>query len=207
MRDNFLRKTFEGNELKPLRLYKRLQFLKGENVKEISKVFNSGLSESIETEAVAFQALIPVFRKIIACDTFSDDRTTKFMEALGNVENYSYDAKSPYHQRLQDQFLHWVSVGIEIILRRRRTNGLPRDGENTPGENAATAADDASSNRVGEASVVSAADVAGPPSAVDTTIDRSQGNDVEIFRDEYLYNNIFQPMASSQELEWFSEYS
>jgi hypothetical protein len=144
---------------------------------------------------------------MIACDTFSDDRTTKFMEALGNVENYSYDAKSPYHQRLQDQFLHWVSVGIEIILHRRRNNGLPRDGENTPGENAATAADDASSNRVGEASVVSAADVAGPPSAVDTTIDRSQGNDVEIFRDEYLYNNIFQPMASSQELEWFSEYS
>jgi hypothetical protein len=107
---------------------------------------------------------------------------------------------------LQDQFLHWVSVGIEIILHRRRNNGLPRDGENTPGENAAAAAD-ASSNRVGEASVVSAADVAGPPSAVDTTIDRSQGNDVEIFRDEYLYNNIFQPMASSQELEWFSEYS
>ena len=110
----------EGDELKPLRIYKRLQFLVGE-VKEISNVFTSGLSESIETEEVAFQALIPVLRKMIEFNTFSDDRTTSETaiistsspkEALGNVEYNSYDTKSPHHQRLQDQFLHWVSVGI-----------------------------------------------------------------------------------------------
>jgi hypothetical protein len=121
VKNNFLQKLLEGGELKPLRIYKRLQFLEDTNMEEISNVFTSGLSESIETEEVAFQALIPVLRKMIEFNTFSDDRTisetaiistSSPKEALGNVEYNSYDTTIPSHQRLQDTFLHWVSVGI-----------------------------------------------------------------------------------------------
>ena len=59
---------------------------------------------------------------MIEFNIFSDDRTSSTSEtamiytgprkALENVEYNSYDTTIPSHQRLQDTFLHWVSVGI-----------------------------------------------------------------------------------------------
>ena len=72
-KQNFLQKHLEGNELRALRLYKRLRFLKGENVEGISALLNSARDvEPPSNDSEAVRYLVPVLRQMIANETFTD---------------------------------------------------------------------------------------------------------------------------------------
>ena len=238
---NFLMKMLEGNALEPLSMYQRLKFLAKEGVEEIQSVFTLKLSDP-RNDTEAFRALIPSLEQMIEKNIFAvpDSITNsstfnsgprESLDAIKNLLSNPFDDSNTELERLRDQFLHWLSIGIEALLRDRRNKNStsqaaksstsPVTGSSAPTSNAVAESQDntiSDLNIVGrnqttpEVGDVEQGDV-GTATAGDAPASSSSDNaltaDSNIgLRDaDDVYGAIFTPLANAEELDWFGQYA
>ena len=118
-------KMLEGDELNPLRVYKRLELISKQRYgKDISSVFNISSSSNVKTGEDAVEPLTHVLYKMIEKDVFKDDiRADEFQqitgvtskEALDQYQELQWEAREE-EKRVRDQFIHWITMGIDITI-------------------------------------------------------------------------------------------
>lgn len=146
---NYMLKMLEGQELTSLRVYKRLNFILGGPDREkvlnvfssetVSRVLSSNAAK-VQTEDQAIQSLIPVLNEMHAKDIFlNDSRANDFEQVSGYgpnqvaVQCLDLRVKSSEEvRRLRDQFNHWITLGIDVLLYQNipdQNKEIPRDKE------------------------------------------------------------------------------
>ena len=129
-------KMLEGDELNPLRVYKRLELISKQRYgKDISSVFNISSSSNVKTGEDAVEPLTHVLYKMIEKDVFKDDiRADEFQQITGVTSKEALDQYQELQwksredeKRVRDQFIHWITMGIDILLFSNKSLGAERD--------------------------------------------------------------------------------
>ncbi len=232
IKKNFLRKMLESNELNPLRIYNRLKFLDVQNIQEISSFFTP-LDRPPPSDEEAFYALIPTLRKMVNQGVLVSEEekikeessgVTKPSEVLQRMvfesETSFFKITSPGQRRLFDEFLHWISIGIELTLQKRIKGSTSEDhfiianpDVNAPGSfvDKVPPLGALKEDYRGALSPVKAQSQPGSLKRSDS-LRRSMTSlpDPSIgftHRNGNIYESVFRPRASPQELEWFDTYA
>ena len=191
---NFLQGILAGEELDPLRAFRRLVYLKNENVDQLND-----LLEDYSTEPASkrdnYMLMVSVLEKLIDRNAYNDGGQTSAMtsspeKVLNRLKTEGiFETNSGCEQiRLQDQLLYWVSNGIEQILTKRNAEvfDVETDVEVPPAQ----------------ARII--------PERLDDALDRPNGSLRSRrykFRDSYEYGTVFQPYANPTEVAWFDSYA
>ena len=125
---NFLQGILAGEELDPLRAFRRLVYLKNENVDQLNDLLTlKDYSTKPASNTEAYMLMESVLEKLIARNAYNDggqtSATTSSPEKVLNRLKTEgiFETNSGCEQiRLQDQLLYWVSNGIELILTKTK---------------------------------------------------------------------------------------
>ena len=195
----FIMKELQNSTLNALTIYKRLKFLAGKGFDGITDVFEEPKAIPIN-EKGAIDALRPTFKKMIDSEIFlhATEAGGNIFSLIGEMSPEEVDRALDFssslreHERVTDQFLYFLSTGIEIL----RTSHHPGDVE--PDKTTMIGPSDIDVPDIPHGT----ADYSPRPSDF-----RPPVVEVPPVVEEEEYMSLFPSLATSEELKWFSEYS
>jgi hypothetical protein len=159
----FLEKIFEKDELSPYKLYQRLHFLDQkaglEEFKDLlpnNQKFMKDMKYLKVPEDLSPEELVPVLEKMVELpggilSNYNEDTEACFdspKEVLEKVKK-QFSSKRALEGKLEEEFLHFVSVGIQKLLARSRlkegessTTQTPQQDRGAPGTTPNPTSDD-----------------------------------------------------------------
>lgn len=115
---NYFQNIFDGKELTPLRVYNCVKVLERERIDESLLQPNVTVPKN-DNEAI--DVLLTVFEKMINRNLFTNYREATFLGSLLREVRICSRRQTLEWQRLQDLCLDFISLGIQLILKKRKT--------------------------------------------------------------------------------------